>query len=133
VNKSLAPDLLRRFVPLPEKGHCAAGKDSLLVLSNDARLVAAVKAIGTPTPQIQRPAWVCKLLRESEDPIRSGCELHFGNGTVVAICLESGTQLLCDYEAKEIFGFVAPSDDAEVIGSKVIGIVTGEANRGDYH
>jgi hypothetical protein len=120
------PDLLRRFVPAPNRTIAEVDGVEITLHSNDLDLVTALQraasryATGTVRHQLQ-----ITVIRDGSAPVDQS-ELTIVNAWPVAtVTLGTGTMFAVDYEKREVVGFLASRVSLQYFSDELLSVLIG--------
>lgn len=110
MNVAAAPDLLRRFVYTPYTiSVCLCGK-TFSLRSNDTDIIDCLRGESESSSSDPSPDWACILVRDHESPFCAPINIFFGHDELEIDTYVGGTQIVVDYQTKEVFGFIAANE-----------------------
>ena len=105
---TLAPDLLRRFVPAPHVCNVFVGDTCARLETNDPSIVAAMPSVtASSSYENAEVSYFWKLIRDDEAPCGGGEVTIFSSGPLTTLLLGTGTVIVIDRERREVLGFIA--------------------------
>jgi len=111
---TLAPDLLRRFVPAPHVSNVFAGDTCVRLETNDPSIVAAMPNVtASSAEENAEVSYFWKLIRDEEAPCGGREVTIFSFGPLSTLLLGAGTVIAVDRERREVLGFIAPDVGAK--------------------